>query len=102
MDTSKIVRLAAIAFAVVAGGVTIPESAMIIAILGLIGGYFVQEDQRLPTMVATLTLALVHGALGPIPGIGIYLTDILASLSALFNAASCSIIVLALIDRLKP
>lgn len=102
MDTPKIVRLVALLFAVVAGVVAIPESAMIIAILGLVGGYFVEEDRRIHFMLATLTLALAHGALGPIPVIGGYLTDILGSMSALFNAGACTVIVVATIDRVKP
>lgn len=102
MDTPKIVRLVALLFAVVAGVVAIPESAMIIAILGIVGGYFVEEDRRIPFMLATLTLALAHGALGPIPVIGSYLTDILGSVSSLFNAGACTVIVVATIDRVKP
>lgn len=102
MDLSKIVRLVAVIFAVVAGVVTIPESAMIIAILGLIGGYFIEEERRLQFMVTTLTLALAHGALGPIPGIGGYLTDILGSVSALLNAGACTVIVMEIISRVKP
>ena len=66
----------------------IPQSAVIIVVLGLAGGWFVEEDRRGPYMLMTLTLALVHGALGPIPGIGGYLTDILGSLSALLNAGA--------------
>ncbi len=102
MDTAKIVRLVAVLFAVVAGLVAIPQSAMIIAILGLVGGYFVEEDRRINYLLATLTLALVHGALGPIPAIGGYLTDILGSLSALFNAGACTVIVVTIIERIKP
>jgi len=102
MDLSKIVRLVAVIFAVVAGVVAIPQSAMIIAILGLIAGYFIEEERRVPFMVMTLTLALAHGALGPIPGVGSYLTDILGSVSSLLNAGACTVIVMQIIDRLKP
>ena len=103
MDLAKIIRLVAVAFAVIAGVVAIPESAMIVAILGLVGGYFVEEDRRLPFMVATLTLALVAPVgLAPIDFIGPYLTNILVSLSALFSAASCTVIVVTIIERLKP
>ena len=102
MDTAKLVRLVAVLFAVIAGVVAIPQSAVIIAVLGLVGGYFVEEDRRIPFMLATLTLALVHGALGPIPVVGSYLTDILASLSSLFNAAACTVIVVNTIERMKP
>jgi len=102
MDLSKIVRLVAVIFAVVAGVVAIPQSAVIIAVLGLVAGWFVEEDRRINYMLATLTLALVHGALGPIPAIGGYLTDVLASLSALLNAGACTVIVMAIYDRVKP
>ena len=102
MDVTKIVRLVAVLFAIVAGVVAIPSEAVIIAVLGLVGGYFVEEDRRVPYMVLALTLSLVHGALGPIPGIGSYLTDILGSLSALINAGACTVIVMQIIARVKP
>ena len=102
MDLAKIFRLVAVLFAVVAGLVAIPQAPVIIALMGVVGGYFIQEDRRLQFMVATLTLALTHGALIEIPFIGGYLTDVLGSLSALFNAGACSVIVLTTIDRIKP
>ena len=102
MDLAKIIRLVAVLFAVVAGLVAIPQSAVIIAILGLVGGYFVEADYRLNFMVAALTLALAHGSLSAIPAVGGYLTDMLGSLSALFNAAACTVIVVATIERVKP
>ncbi len=102
MDTAKIVRLVAVLFAVVAGLVAIPQSAVIIAVLGLVVGWFVEEDRRLTYMVFALTLALVHGALSPIPAVGGYLTDALASLSALANAGAVTVIVMTIIDRIKP
>lgn len=102
MDLAKIVRLVAVLFAVVAGLVAIPQSAVIIAILGLVVGWFVEEDRRLNYMVFALTLALVHGSLSSIPAVGGYLTDILASLSALANAGAVTVIVMTTIDRIKP
>lgn len=102
MDITKIVRLGAVLFAVVAGIVTIPSEAAIIAVLGLVGGYFVEVDRRLPYMVLALTLSLVHGALSPIPVIGMPVTDILGSVSALINAGACMVIVMQIVDRLKP
>jgi len=102
MDASKIVRWVAVLFAAVAGVVAIPQSALIIAVLGLVGGYFVEEDRRVPFMVMTLTLALAHGALGPIPAVGSYLTNILGSVSSLLNAGACMVIVMQIWDRLKP
>ncbi len=102
MDLAKIVRLVAVLFAVVAGLVAIPQAAVIIAVLGLVAGWFVEEDRRINYMLATLTLALVHGALGSIPAIGGFLTDVLGSLSALLNAGACTVIVMVIYDRVKP
>ena len=102
MDLAKIVRLVGVLFAVVAGLVAIPQSAVIIAVLGLVVGWFVEEDRRLIFMVFALTLALVHGSLSAIPAVGGYLTDMLASLSALANAGAVTVIVMTTIDRIKP
>ncbi len=102
MDVAKIVRLVAVLFAVVAGLVAIPQSTAIIAVLGLVVGWFVEEERRGPYMLVTLTLALAHGALGPIPFVGGYLTDILGSVSALLNAGACTVIVMTIVDRVKP
>ena len=101
MEAGRIVRIVAVAFAVIAGLVAIPQSAVIIAVLGLAGGYFVPEDRRVSYMIMTLTLALAHGALGPIPVIGEYLVDSLASLSALLNAGACMVVAMQIFDRLK-
>jgi len=102
MDLAKIVRLVAVLFAVVAALVAIPQAAVIIAVLGLVVGWFVEEDRRINYMLFTLTLALVHGALSPIPAVGGYLTDILASLSSLANAGAVTVIVITTIERIKP
>jgi len=102
MDLPKIIRLVTVVVAVVAGLVTIPMAAAIIAILGLVSGYFVEEDRRVPVMVLALTLATVHGALGAVPAVGGYLSAILASLSSAASAAACTVIVMQIVERVKP
>ena len=103
MDTSKIIRLVAVLVAIVAAFVSIPEEAAIIAVLGLVAGYFIEEERATAFLVMTLALALVHDvALDPIWVIGAYLSDILGSLSALANAAACTVIGVGLYNRLKP
>jgi hypothetical protein len=111
MDLAKIVRLVAVLFAVVAALVDIPQSALIIAVLGLVVGWFVEEERRTLFMLLerrtlfmlfVLTLALAQGALSPIPQLGSYLTDILGSLSALANAGAVTVITMMTIERIKP
>ena len=104
MDVGKIIRLVAVIFAVVAGLVTVPQEALIIAVLGLVGGWFVEEDNAMRFLVAAVALYMVNDAeaLNAIPKVGEYLMAILASLSALFNAAACTVIVMGTYNRLKP
>ena len=103
MDVSKIIRLVAVLVAIVAAFVAIPEEAAIIAVLGLVAGYFIEEERATAFLVMTLALALVHDvALDPVWVIGGYLSDILGSLSALANAAACTVIGVGLYNRLKP
>ena len=103
MDLPKIIRLVTVVVAVVAGlWADMPEAGMIIAILGLATGYFVEADRRVAVMVLALTLATVHGALGDIHTIGVYLSAILGSLSAAASAAACTVIVMEIVERVKP
>jgi len=102
MDAGKIVRLVAVIVAVVAGVVTIPQSALIIAVLGLVGGYFVEEDRAVNFLVVALALNVVSGGLDPIPAVGPILTGVFGSISTLFNAAALTVITVGIINRLKP
>lgn len=102
MDVGKISRLVAILFAVAAGLANIPQEGAIIAVLGLIGGWFIEEDYSTRFLVGTLALALANGALNDIPALGIYLTNVLTEVSALFNAAAVMVIIRGVVKRLKP
>jgi len=102
MDAGKIVRIVAVLAAVVLSFVSIPQGPMIIAVLGLVAGYFITEDDSMRFLVAAVALGVCSGALVSIPVLGAYLTSILGSLSALYYAGACTVIVMRLIDRLKP
>jgi hypothetical protein len=102
MDLGKIVRLIAVLVAVVAAFLDLPAEATIIATLGLAAGFFIEEEYSQRFLLGVLALALAYGSLEPVWIIGAYLTDILASVSALLNAAACTVIVMGLINRLKP
>ena len=102
MDAGKIVRLVAVIVAVVAGLVAIPSSALIIAVLGLVAGYFIEDSRVVYLLVATLVLNVASGGLDPIPVVGAYLTGIFGSLSTLFNAGALTVITMQTINALKP
>ncbi len=102
MDAGKIVRLVAVLVAVVAGLVAIPMSAVIIAVLGLVAGYFIEDSRVVYFLVATLALNVASGGFDPIPVVGPFLTGIFGSLSSLFNAAALTVITMQTINALKP
>jgi hypothetical protein len=103
MDASKIIRLVAVLVAVLAAFITIPgNEAAVIAVLGLVGGYFVEEDRATAFLVMTLALGAVNGALGDVWYIGSHLSNVLGSLSSLLNAAACTVITLGIYNRVKP
>ena len=95
-------RLFSILVAVVAAFVNLPEEATIIATLGLVAGFFVEEEYSQRFLIGVLALALAYGSLGPVWIIGGYLTDVLGSVSSLLNAGACAVIVMGLVKRLKP
>ena len=103
MGVDKIVKLVGVVVAVVAGLMGgFPQSALVITLLGIAGGWFIAEEDRSRFLIAALALIAVHGALGGIPAVGEYLTAALGGLSSLFNAAAATVIVLGTVERLKP
>ena len=103
MGIGKIIQIVGVLVALVAGLIGgFPQSALVIAVLGAVGGWFIADDDRMRFLVAALALAMVHGALGPIPAIGEYITGALGGLSSLYNAAAVTVIVMALVEKLKP
>lgn len=102
MGVDKIVKLVGVVFAIVAAFVTIPESAAIVALLGIAGGYFIAADDRNRMLVAAIALNIAHGSLGAIWGVGGYISTALGGLNGLFLAAAVTCIVLGTYERLKP
>ena len=91
--------LAAIALSFVVTG----YNPAILAVLGLASGWFLDGDHRRGVIIAAVFL-LVGGAasLNGIPAIGVHLGAILASLGAVFAAASVMAIVRTLVERIMP
>jgi len=102
MSLAKIIwavsALAAVIFAFVNG---FELEGAILAILGLLSGWFLDHDHRRGVIIAAIFLMMGGaGSLSGIPGIGGYLTAILGSLGAVFGAASVMAIVRTLCERI--
>ena len=100
MSPVKIIRIIALAVAIIAVFVTIPYVAPIMVVLGLALGFMgVSSDERVLYLVFAVALAQVSGALGPIPAVGAYISDILANVSTIVNAAAVAVILTMLKER---
>jgi len=112
MGVDKIIKLVGVLVAVVAGLMGgFAYSPALVALLGLAGGYFIAADDRMRFLVATLAVVFVAaGALGTpeaggdmvIPVIGDYISDALGGVAALFSAAAVTVIVMGIVDAVKP
>ena len=102
MSPGKIVRIvnvvAVLAVALIPG---IPMGGLILAIAGLVLGYYVASDNRVSLILIAVFLgAGGDGALGSIPAIGGYLTSILSSAGAALAAAAVTVFALVTYERL--
>ena len=103
MGVGQIIKIVGVLVAIIAGVMGgFPQSALLVALLGAVGGYFIEEEHASRFLIATLALAMVHGALGPIPAIGAYITGALGGVSSLFNAGAVTVIVVGTAKRLMP
>lgn len=101
MNALKIIRIVALALAVIAAFVTIPYVALAFIVLGLAIGFMgVTEDRRVLFLVMAGVLAMVADTLNPIPAIGEYLTAILTNASAVLNAGAVAVILMVIKDRI--
>ena len=99
MDTIKIIRLAALAVAVIAAFVPFEYWALIMIVLGLaIGIMGVPEERRMIFMITAVTLGAVAGSLGEIPVAGEHLTAILTNVSTIINAGALAVILMIIKD----
>jgi hypothetical protein len=102
MSLAKIIwavsALAAVIFAFVNG---FELEGAILAILGLLSGWFLDHEHRRGVIIAAIFLMMGGaGALNAIPGIGGHLGAILGALGAVFGGASVMAIIRTLGERL--
>ena len=100
MGPAKIVRMLATAVAVIAAFATIPYAALIMAVLGLGIGYFVEADRRTLYLVTVVALSVASGGLGAVPMAGDYVTAIFGNISTIINAGALVVIGTVIYERL--
>jgi len=102
MGVDKIIKLVGVLVAIVAAFVTIPYSALLVALLGIAGAWFIAEEDRSRFLIAAVALTFAHDGLNGIPTVGPMIGTALGGVSGLFMAAAATIIILGIVDRLKP
>ena len=101
MSALKIVRLLSIAVAVVGAFTAIPQAALVMAVLGLVGGYMADEadkGNRTYVLVFAVALGAVSGAAGAIPVVGGLIRDIMGYMITLVYAAALAVIMFVITD----
>jgi hypothetical protein len=105
MGPGKIIQIVTVVVALVAGAMGgFSQSVLIVAVLGAVAGYFIAEDDRMRFLIGALALAAFSGALNSIPAIGPYISAALGQggLASAYAAAAVTVIVMSLVDKLKP
>ncbi len=100
MGPAKIVRMLATAVAVIAAFATIPYAALIMAVLGLGVGFYVEADRRTLYLVTVVALSVASGGLGAVPMAGDYVTAIFGNISTIINAGALVVIGTVIYERL--
>ncbi len=103
MGPAKIVRMVAAAAAIVfAFYTTFEYEGLLLALLGLGIGYFVEADRRTLYLVATvaLSMAAINSGLGDIPKAGDYITGIFENISAILNAGALVVVGTIIYERI--
>ena len=101
MSLAKIIWAVSALAALVLAFVSTGHNGMILAILGLASGFFLDHDHRRGVIIAAVFLMVGGaGALNSIMVVGEHLGAILGSLGAVFSAASVMAIVKTLLERL--
>lgn len=101
MSIARIIWCVSALAAIVLAFVSHEMGAAVLAVLGLISGWFVDHEHRSGLIVAAIFLALGGAAAwGAIPGVGEYLSDIFKSYSGLLSAAALMAIGRTTVERL--
>jgi hypothetical protein len=104
MSIAKIIWIVSFLAAVAFAFVSFEMAGAVLAVLGLIAGWFVDAEHRRGLIVAAIFLLMAGGASawGAIPAIGGYLNAIFASYGGVLAAASLTAILKTTFERVRP
>jgi hypothetical protein len=102
MSLQKIILLVALLVAVIAAFATIPYAALILAILGLIGGFWIIPEEHVRVIVSALALKYFADSFGTLPQAGGYVTSIIGNVALIAAGAALMIIFRNTYARVKP
>ena len=99
MSIARIIWLISLLAAVVLSFVDLAQAGMVLAVLGLVAGYFADAEHRLGLIVAAIFLAGGAAAWGSIPGVGEYLTAIFKNYSMVLSAGALMAVCKTTVER---
>jgi len=102
MNAQKIVGLVAIVLALVAAFIEVPYAALILAVLGLVAGFWIVGEEHVRVIVSALALQALAATFGTIPEVGGYVTAIIGNVGSVVAGAALMIVFRNIYARLKP
>ena len=104
MDIGKTIKQVAAVAALVSAFVALPQEALILCVLGLAVGYYMADGDTVRVLVtaAALNVGGVAGGASAIPIAGDHITAILTAMATVYTAAAITMIVMGVVNRLKP
>jgi len=102
MSIARIIWIVSLLGAIALSFANMEAGGIILAILGLASGFFVDHEHRSGLIIAAVFLAMAGGAAAwnAIPGIGPVITDIMGSYSSVLSAAALMAILRTTAERL--
>ncbi len=99
MSIARIIWSLSLLAAIVLSFANMEQAGMVLAILGLVGGYFSDAEHRLGLIVAAIFLAGGAAAWGSIPVLGEYLTNIFTNYSMVLSAGALMAVCKTTVER---
>jgi len=96
-----VVRALVLVVAIAGAFFVIPNAALLLIALGVVGGYGLSSEDTPPIMIAALVLTLGSKVVEAIPQIGVGLGGVLGSLGTAYMAAALTAIVIAHAMKIK-